>query len=149
MQAAPCNRPEPAQFLEKDTRGQQGLIFAPPRHQETKTVQLGKPSSPEPVTACFSLGSPQTSRWEEVSHLPFFWRKKQFNGMHVSEEPTGYHKPQFKTRAVFYKDIFQLLHGVSEASPCTGLNTSELPNQFGTSEVDQVLQNQSLLASLS
>lgn len=60
--------------------------------------------------------------------------------MHISKEPTGYPKPQFKTRIVFYRDIFRLLYGVSEAPPCIGLNTSEMPNQSGASEVDQVLQ---------
>lgn len=45
MSAATCDRPEPLQFLEKDTRGQQGLIFVPSRHQEAKTALEGKPSS--------------------------------------------------------------------------------------------------------
>lgn len=144
MWGAPCNRREPVQFLETDTRGQQGLTFAPLQLQEAKTVRPGKPSSR--TSDCLLLsGEPPNIPMGRSQPLAFLLEKRAIQWDAHFQRAHWVSEPQFKTRIVFYRDIFRLLYGVSEAPPCIGLNTSEMPNQTGASEVDQVLQNQSLL----
>lgn len=93
----------------------------------------GGPATFERVTAGFP---PRVSQWEEVSCLPSFERKKQFNGMFA-----GCCDPQFKAGIIFYRDIFQV-----RPLPAQG-SAQQLLNPSGASETDQFLQNQFLLWS--
>lgn len=77
--------------------GSRVSFFAPPQHQEAQWEK-----------ACFSLETPKhLDRRKSATCLPFRGgEKKQFSGMHVTEELTGYHEPQFQTGIGFYREYF-------------------------------------------
>lgn len=149
MSAATCDRPEPVQFPEKDTRGQQGLIFVPSRLQEAKTA-LGKPSSLQNQWLPASpWGIPKHPPGKKSAPCLSFGGKSNLTECTFPKSPLGITNPNVKQGLYFTGILLGVLRGVREAPPCTGLNTSEMPNQSGASKVDQVLQNQSLLWSVS